>query len=579
MTLTIPRLLMLSLLGGCLPPLPEGKLKDTSVGDSNAETDTDTDSDADTDSDTDTDSDADSDTEPDPDADADGDGYLASTDCDDGDPSVNPGMEERCATGKDDDCSGSTNDADALGCTVFDQDSDGDGYGGTVSACLCRAEGAFTVSNQDDCDDSNAAVNPSEAEVCNDFLDNDCDGAPDLSCGMASASVTTADLTLTETLRSSADFSRGLTTGDLNGDGAPDVASSDGQGWTFVEYGPLTRSLDMATADVVLAGESSWWTLKPTLSAADVDTDGVDDLVIGGGTTVYILGGGSLASGDVSSARTILSGVLDASGGLATGDVTGDGTSDVVTGKAGSAYVFAGPLLAGAFDSGDALATLQPTDSRALGVSMATGDVDGDGVADVVIGDYAGAEVYQGGSLHGSMTEHDAMALLSDTGHAAGESVCMGDVDGDGLADVGVGAWGDADNVGKAYVVFGSATLRSSALSAADATVSGVSSQGYLGFSVSCDGDFDADGFADFVVGEPHRATLTGTAYVFLGPISGSLLPTGADVTVSGSTTSQAVGNSLAAGDVDADGYDDLLVGALVANTNGSVFAFLGGGL
>jgi hypothetical protein len=105
---------------------------------------------------------ADTDCEPPPPVDVDGDGYAVDTDCDDTDPTVNPGAAEVCDDGIDNDCDGLVDAADPDCEGPPPVDADGDGY--TADA---------------DCDDANPAINPGAAEVCDDGIDNDCDGLVD----------------------------------------------------------------------------------------------------------------------------------------------------------------------------------------------------------------------------------------------------------------------------------------------------------------------------------------------------------------------------------------------------------------
>ena len=121
-------------------------------------------------------------------------GYVsAADDCDDGDAEVNPDAQEVCDA-LDNDCDGDIDDADPSvdlsgGATTY-ADADGDGYGDADAATLACAAPAGDVSDDDDCDDGDAAVNPAAAEVCDD-LDNDCDGAiddDDTSLDLSSAS-------------------------------------------------------------------------------------------------------------------------------------------------------------------------------------------------------------------------------------------------------------------------------------------------------------------------------------------------------------------------------------------------------
>jgi len=102
-------------------------------------------------------------------------------DCNDGDAKVHPGQAEFCGNQVDDDCDGET-DADADGssvkldgCKTFYNDTDTDGYGDLAFKCLCAPSGTWTATNNTDCDDKDAKVNPKQKEICNNNKDDDCD--------------------------------------------------------------------------------------------------------------------------------------------------------------------------------------------------------------------------------------------------------------------------------------------------------------------------------------------------------------------------------------------------------------------
>ncbi|MBX2798147.1 MAG: putative metal-binding motif-containing protein [Myxococcales bacterium] len=144
-------------------------------GDKDTDT-TGTDADADTDADTDTDTDADTDIDG---IDADKDGYLVEEDCDDTNPLVNPGAAEVC-DGIDNDCDDAVDDDDddvvRETKSRWYQDLDGDYYGAPdVFVDACAPPAGYRPSG-DDCDDSDADVNPNAVEYC-DGRDNDCDGS------------------------------------------------------------------------------------------------------------------------------------------------------------------------------------------------------------------------------------------------------------------------------------------------------------------------------------------------------------------------------------------------------------------
>ncbi len=110
-----------------------------------------------------------------------GTAYVAdATDCDDTDSAVNPGAAEIC-NGQDDDCDGNTDDDDTdvqdPGTWYLDQD--GDGFGDGDSPVTQCDQPSHTVDDDNDCDDTNAKVNPDAAEVCNSGVDDDCNGLAD----------------------------------------------------------------------------------------------------------------------------------------------------------------------------------------------------------------------------------------------------------------------------------------------------------------------------------------------------------------------------------------------------------------
>ena len=119
-------------------------------------------------------------TTPDPVCDEDGDGVdslaCGGADCNDADASVSPNAPEQCGNGIDDDCDGAIDEDDGEGAVEGYLDGDGDGYGS--GALLARCDGGDLVPTGDDCDDSDASVNPGAAEVCGG-VDEDCDGLRD----------------------------------------------------------------------------------------------------------------------------------------------------------------------------------------------------------------------------------------------------------------------------------------------------------------------------------------------------------------------------------------------------------------
>jgi hypothetical protein len=204
--------------------------------------------------------------------------------------------------------------------------------------------------------------------------------------------------------------------------------------------------------------------------------------------------------------------------------------------------------------------------------------VNGDGYADVIVGalwedaggpDAGRAYVYFGGPSMNSVAD------LTLTGQAAGDNFGhavsgAGDVNGDGYGDVIVGAWiNDAGgtNAGRAYVYYGGP----GANPLADLTLTGAAANDNLGYSVSGAGDVNGDGFADVIVGAPLHDSPgpdAGRAYVYFG---GPGADAAADLVLTGPSAVDQFGVSVSgAGDVNGDGFADVVVGAIGNDAGGS---------
>lgn len=374
--------------------------------------------------------------------------------------------------------------------------------------------------------------------------------------------------------------------GDVNGDGYPDIIvgaygyfnNSPNRGKAYIYYGgPAMDNI----ADVTMTGEAVLNYFAFAVSAAgDVNGDGYGDVIIGayGNSSyagrAYIYFGGSNLPTVLASANVVLSGeavnnyfgyAVDAAG-----DVNGDGFADVIVGaygntsSTGRAYIFYG----GANMNTVADVTMNgEATSDQFGVSVSgAGDVNNDGFADVIVGAFqnsaaAGrAYVYLGGSA----MNNGADVVLNGEGASNYFGVAVssaGDVNGDGYADVIVGAYSYQSTVGRAYIFHGGAAMNS----VADVTLTGEGSNNFFGTSVSTAGDVNGDGYDDVVVGAFGNSNSAGRAYIYFG---GTEMNTGADKTVSGEGTNNFGYSVAAAGDVNGDGYDDVLVGAKGFNSS-----------
>jgi MYXO-CTERM domain-containing protein len=171
-----------------------------------------------------------------------------------------------------------------------------------------------------------------------------------------------------------------------------------------------------------------------------------------------------------------------------------------------------------------------------------------------------------------SLSATPASFLGSDADAGAGRVVAVGDLDGDGVPDIGIGApFDDADGLdaGRVYLFSGARVLHRNLLpDEADAVIAGADPGALLGWSLAGAGDLDGDGHRDLAVGAPLQRTGdgSGTVFVFFGPMDDWDLPlqvADADVIVQAEHLSSGLGATLAGGgDVTGDGLDDLWLGA-----------------
>ncbi len=575
-----------------------------------------------------------SDTGPPPDAD--GDGVPDDEDCAPLDATVYPGATDAC-DGLDNDCDGQL-DEDA---PEWHPDADGDGHGDAATGTAACEPPAGWLADASDCDDTDAAVSPDAAEVCDDGIDNDCDGGgcrhadgtllDDAGTWVPDAFVNPGTGRENQTWVPS---NLALVGGcDLDGDGRGDLVALVQQRW---KYG-YDEYLSEAELYVLRGGnatpaalQDAWAALQlsggdgmggPPGCAGDVDGDGVEELLLAAEEwtdvptdRLLVLGGPwDGASGLPEPLGEVTGRYGESTHLLASGgDSDGDGLPELVL----QARVWGDPdasvpdellvfpaSIEGAHDVGAAPVILTTGPDELSDHALLDADYDGDGFDDLVVTSYdrrtrpAYARVFPG-PLASALELADAAATLDNVGDESLDAstllrlVTPGDVDGDGLDDLALSNCPGRSGYCTVYVVPAPAAGTAHIPDIALGLVAGEEPPGHPGYyGLAAVGDLDTDGRADLAFSSSFSTTEVGgegAVELWYGPLVGSHTTTTSTVTLPssgwathcgrGSTYSSSVAGI---GDFTGDGASDLAVACLgyTGYTDAGEKAFVQGGV
>ena len=427
----------------------------------------------------------------------------------------------------------------------------------------------------------------------------------------------------------------GNATSDVSEDELVIDATEPSPAYAPLELSDISRKVGGFVINGQCAGDGSGWSVA---GAGDVNGDGLADLIVGAITSDPVAGANAGRSyvvfGKTDTTAIDLSAVAAGTGGFVingqavndqsgwsvagAGDVNGDGLADLIVGArfadaaagtdSGRSYVVFGQTGTTAIDLSAVAAGIGGfvingqgfCDWSGVSVSSA-GDVNGDGLADLIVGaslsdPAAGANAGRSYVVFGKTdtTAIDLSAVAAGTGgfvingqslvDQSGRSVASaGDVNGDGLADLIVGAIGAGSFSGRSYVVFGQTgttaiDLSAVALGSGGFVINGQGVSDYSGYSVASAGDVNGDGLADLIVGalnsDPAAGSNAGRSYVVFGKtattavdLSAVAAGTGGGFVINGQGAGDFSGTSVAsAGDVNGDGLADLIVGAYASD-------------
>ncbi len=434
----------------------------------------------------------------------------------------------------------------------------------------------------------------------------------------------------------------GMATGDFNDDGFDDLLlgarfgdgptnDREDAGEAYVIFGAqeLPDAVDIAAGehDLTVYGGVEDGNLGFSVAAGDVNSDGVDDILVGApfadtSGAVYVVFGTSDLSGTIDIAADQQHLTISGPGGtaffgdsLAIGDVNGDGENDIIIGstfasdqergasQVGAVYVvFGSAALGGVIDTarGDQDVVIFGAERLdELGDTVVSGDVNGDGIDDIIATAEAAdgpdddrqtaAEVHVifgssnlSGTLRISDGDQDVSIYGAEAQDTLGFSLGSGDLNGDGIDEIIMGARladGPANSRqqgGEVYIMFGAADLPATvdiAREQQDLTVYGADPSDLLGSSLAVR-DVQGEGSAELILGTGFGAGAandrlhSGEAHVLRPLPAGGSLDIAAAVSriaVYGAQPGDGLGSSVVSGDLNGDGRDEIIVMAASA--------------
>jgi hypothetical protein len=484
-------------------------------------------------------------------------------DCNDNDAAIHPGAMEVCDDDDvDEDCDtlSDLDDPDVVDARTFYVDADGDGYGeqGAAGTVTCD-QLPGTATNAYDCNDGDAAVNPNMLEVCDgQELDDDCDGLvddadpeslklyywPDDDNDGYGDQLTPATYTCFDLIPSGY---------ELNGVDCDDDTTAVNPAQTEL-CGPdhvdddCDGDIDEADSDTTTY---NWY--------VDADDDGYGETGTTPIVTCQIIDGYAPRAGDCRDDRSTINPGQDELCNTSEVDEDCDGKIDEADPETPAIDYFIDTDGDGFGDSSTVLSTCDTVTGR---VTFG-GDCD-EGDTAINPGAFDDCEDDVDNDCDGSIDNCSIGNVSMSTGeaiiigdamesYAGGDLSNLGDVNGDGLGDMALGAFGASTYTGKAGVFFGPVS-GSTTMASADVEVTGAAFFDQFGWSIAGERDVNDDGAIDMIIGGQS----TDAAYLYYGPITADATAATADATFTATYTNDQLGWGVdLIGDWDGDGFGE----------------------